>query len=263
MVCTLLPSKIVTRVKRDLRRNMRKPPTMPIRRWLGNIVRINSKEIPQLPPYSNTASLPEEELKEIMMYSIPKSWVSELDRQSKNIDNMSLGQILDFLEGIEMSEQHNKHPDTKVVNNNSNNKKPAKKGGSKNYNAGSNNNGKKEKHCMHHGKNNTHNTDDCKVIQAQFKKSKADGDDNKKNGKGKGKWQDKGKKSAAESQKELAALVQKTAAKAVKDTMNKINKKRGSDSDDEVMAMELSEFDYSTLSDTQLEKMCDGDEVSV
>ena len=52
-----LPRKILAKVKRSLRRDMRKPKDMKIRCYFQNITRINTVEIPNLPPYGANQSL--------------------------------------------------------------------------------------------------------------------------------------------------------------------------------------------------------------
>ena len=46
VVSTLLPSKVVARVKRSLRREMRKPNDMKVRTYFQNLSRINGEELP-------------------------------------------------------------------------------------------------------------------------------------------------------------------------------------------------------------------------
>ena len=55
MMTILLPNKILQRVKRHLRRKARKPVDMPVREHLMHIIRINTQEIPRLPPNFNAA----------------------------------------------------------------------------------------------------------------------------------------------------------------------------------------------------------------
>ena len=45
-----MPRKILAKVKRDVRRNMRKPHDMKICQYYQNLYRINFKELPNLPP---------------------------------------------------------------------------------------------------------------------------------------------------------------------------------------------------------------------
>jgi hypothetical protein len=254
-ICQLMPTRIMTRVKRDMRRNMRKPMHLSIRKYAAHLLRINRDEIPELPPYNRNNMLPEDEIKEIIIYSIPKTWVKEMDRQSKDPYNMTIGDIVDFLEGIEMSETHDKSA-TKVEAKNGNNKKSTKNGDSK-KDYGS----KKEKYCLIHGKNNTHSSDECKTLQAQVKKSKGDNDNKSKDYKSKGNWKDKSNNSTNNSKKELAAFV-KSNAKTLQKELNKLNKKKRSaddSSDDEIMAMDmdLAEFDYSNMTNDELDKIVD------
>ena len=246
----------MTRVKRDMRRNMRKPVHLSIRKYAAHLLHINHDKIPELPPYSVNNMLPDDEIKEILIYSIPKTWVKEMDCQSKDPYNMTIGDIVDFLKGIEMSEAHDKSATKVEAKNGNNNKKSTKNGDKKNGNGSGT---KKEKYCLVHGKNNTHTTDECKTLQAQVKKTK-NGNNKSKDYKSKGDWKDKSKKSTNDSKKELAAFV-KSNAKTLQKELNKLSKKRSADdsSDNKIMAMDLdlAEFDYSKMTNDELDKVVD------
>jgi len=78
----LLPNKVLQRVKRYLRREARKPFDMNIKSYYMNIARINSEEIPKLPPkFDETQSLAEDKIVDILLYGTPKSWQKEMNRQ--------------------------------------------------------------------------------------------------------------------------------------------------------------------------------------
>jgi len=78
----LLPNKVLQCVKRYLRREARKPFDMNIKSYYMNITRINSEEIPKLPPnFAETQSLAEDEIVDILLYGTPKSWQKEMDHR--------------------------------------------------------------------------------------------------------------------------------------------------------------------------------------
>jgi len=75
MMTVLLPNKILQHVKRHLRRKARKPIDMPVRECLMHIIRIDTQEIPCLPPnFDNAQSLGDDELIDILLFGAPKSW---------------------------------------------------------------------------------------------------------------------------------------------------------------------------------------------
>jgi len=75
MVTMLLPNKILQRVKRYLRREARKPIDMTVREHLMHVPRVNTQEIPRLPPnFNNAQSLGDDEIIDILLFGTPKSW---------------------------------------------------------------------------------------------------------------------------------------------------------------------------------------------
>jgi len=75
LLTILLPTKILQRVKRCLRREARKPVEMGVREHLMRILRINSQDIPRLPPHFNaTQMLSDDEIVDILLFGVPKSW---------------------------------------------------------------------------------------------------------------------------------------------------------------------------------------------
>ena len=53
VVTSLLPRKVLAKTKRNLRRDMRKPLDMSVRKCYQAISRINDEELPHLPPFGN------------------------------------------------------------------------------------------------------------------------------------------------------------------------------------------------------------------
>jgi len=76
---------------------------------------------------------------------------------------------------------------------------------------------------MLHGSNNTHNTSECKTLQAQAKKLKGNNGGSNKNGKSHNKsWKNKAKDKTDDSTKELAALVKKATQLIKQQELNAI-----------------------------------------
>ena len=76
-----LPHKCPQKVKRHLRRECRKPLDMKVREFANHMNRINSEEIPKIPPAAANQSMSQDEPIEILLYGTPKSWQREMDRQ--------------------------------------------------------------------------------------------------------------------------------------------------------------------------------------
>jgi hypothetical protein len=91
-----------------MRRKMRKPADMRIRQFVNHLHQINYKELPQLPPFGNNQPLLQDELLDIVLYGIPKSWVKEMDRQDFDpFKQTTLMQVVDFCEHLESAEEFN------------------------------------------------------------------------------------------------------------------------------------------------------------
>jgi len=211
----LLPNKVLQRVKRYLRREARKPFDMNVKSYYMNLMRINSEEIPRLPPhYAETQSLAEDEMVDILLYGTPKSWQKEMDRQGFDPLSHTPMEVVAFMERIETSEEFDSDKKTTKVAASGKGKKKA-----------SDNNGAKGSHyCMMHGNNNTHDTADCKTLQAQAKKLKGNNNNGaNKNGKHQNKsWKNKAKDDTEDSKKELAALVKKATQLIKQSELNAI-----------------------------------------
>ena len=214
MMTGLLPNKALQRVKRYLRREARKPFDMNVKSYYLNIMRINSEEIPKLPPHFNdTQSLADDEIVDILLYGTPKSWQKEMDRQGFDPLGHTPMEVVAFMERIEASEEFDADKKTtKVAASNKGKKK-----------ANDSNGTKGSHHCMLHGSNNTHDTSECKTLQAQAKKLKGNNGGSNKNGKGHNKsWKNKAKDETDDSKKELAALVKKATQLIKQQELNAI-----------------------------------------
>jgi len=78
-------------------------------------------------------------------------------------------------------------------------------------------------HCMLHGNNNTHDTSECKTLQAQAKKLKGNNGGSNQNGKSHNKsWKNKAKGETDDSKIELATLVKKATQLIKQQELNAI-----------------------------------------
>ena len=242
VVNNLLPRKILARVKRTMRRDMRKPQGMKVRTYYQNLLRLNGEELPNLPPFGPNQSLSNDELLDIVLFGTPRSWQNEMERQGFDPMEQQLFQVIDIMENIETTETN---PMTKVTGK-SDGKKPAKGKDSKD----SSSKKKAPYFCKEHGPNYTHDTKDCKVLQ---KKGSGNNQGGNKS------WNRKASESSAKSKKELATLIAKTVTKNVKKQLASADKKRKSDdsSDDDdkdcflvqELTKDLEGFNYREMDD--------------
>ena len=101
----MTPTHGLQRVKRYLRRYCRKPADMTVREFWANFQRINNEEIPNMPPlYDATQSLKRDELIDILLYSLPKSWQGEMNKQNYDPFGGSVQDLIDFAERMETAE---------------------------------------------------------------------------------------------------------------------------------------------------------------
>ena len=136
MIAKAMPKKVLARVKRHMRRDVRKPADMTIRDFYQHIVRMNELEISALPPCALLQKFNTDELIDNILWGIPKSWQREMDRQgfdpyavnaTTNVTDVTL--LIDFCEQIEAAEAHDVDKQTQVnkkKEGNSPNKKDSK-----------------------------------------------------------------------------------------------------------------------------------------
>jgi hypothetical protein len=206
MVC---PYKALEKQKRFMRRRMLKPADMKIRIFVNHLHRINFDEIHQLPPFAADQELSNNELLDIILYGISKSWVKEMDKQDFDpFGREDIQMLISFCKRMESAEDihdntnkqgpnlENSYKKTKFSNNKG---KPTKGNG---------------KWCEYH-KTNTHNTSECSVLKKTKESRRNNSSDKKPFDKNKT-WTKKSDDAKNFSKKELNALVKKASKKAVK-----------------------------------------------
>jgi len=258
VITNMLPRKILARVKRAMRRETRKPTDMTVRSYYQNLLRMNSEELPNLPPFRNDQSLSMDELMDIILFGTPRSWQNEMERQGFDPMEHAVHEVVDFMENIEGTEEKPKPKDSsksKSDKSKGNDSKPKSKKKAPYY-------------CKEHGPNYTHDTADCLVLKKQ---KSGDGKYSNKT------WSRKAEESSSKTKKDLAALVAKVVKKGVKKELAAMDKgkKRKSDSDSEEegdcflveeLTKDLDGFNYEDMEKLSLEDEEDGeitDEVDV
>jgi hypothetical protein len=224
---SMIPYKALERQKRFMRRKMRKPADMTIRQYAGHLVRINDEELPHLPPYSANQRLSGDEMLDIIMFGIPKSWEKEMNKQDFDPfrNGFTMRQLVEFCERIEATE------DPTVARSNTNSNKKAKTSG-----PGKGKTAKPEgKYCEYHD-STAHDTSECEAL----KKLKAKGGTDKSSNNNKT-WTRKSAEAKKFTKKEINMIVKKARDKAYKKTkkeLNSIAKRKKSDDDDDDKSVE-------------------------
>ena len=252
VVTNLLPRKVLAKVKRNLRRDMRKPLDMKVRPYYQALMRINDEELDNLPPFAGRQHLSADEMLDILLFGTPRSWQTEMDRQGFDPMDAGLMATVDFMENIEDLEEKPAYQEVKGKN------RSKKDSSSKEKDDTSSPKKKAPYYCKKHGPNYTHDTADCRVLK------KEKGNFSNKT------WSRKAEEDTASSKKELAALVAKAVKKEVKAGVKKqlasLSKKRKSSKDDEsdeecclvqMLESKLDGFNYQ-----QMENLTISDEAS-
>jgi len=217
------PYKVLEKQKRFMRRKMRKPFGMTTRTYVNHLTRINSTELPFLPPFrGNDASFNDDEFKEIILFGIPNRWKKDMDKFDFDPFAHSVNELVDFCERMEASD------DTGGDEKGNSNESPKKKSKSSKTKFDKYSHRKKkgdgDKWCDYH-ETDTHTTAECTVLK-KLKASKGDGGSAKKQ------WKNKSDYAKDKAKKELNTLKKK--AKAVKKELNATTKaKRKNESSEE------------------------------
>ena len=207
---------------------------------------MNSQEFTHLPPWKANQQLPDEEILDIIIFGIPKSWEKEMDCQGFDPLDRSLADVIAKLEDVESAEGFDAEA-TKVPAKTTKKKSPPK---SSNKSGQSNN----KKHCLFHGWGG-HTTDECEKLKQQVKKLKTDNNSSSgkkdESAKKSGDWKKKADKAKKDGDS-FAMTMNKMVKKAVKTAIKNDRKRRSSDDSSEgslaaFEKMEVEDFDYSQM----------------
>ena len=236
---SLMPAKVLAKVKRQVRREMRKPVDMKVRSYCQHLLRLNTDDIPSLPPFMANQALSSDELLDILLHGTPRSWQNEMDRQGFDPIEKGYYTTVDFMENLEgLEEKSLAHEAGTTSKDKSKSTKPKEKNpeGAK----------KKTTHfCQLHGPNWTHNTSECRGMKDKEKSTKFS---NKS-------WTRKADEATNKSKNDLAAFLAKTVKDGVKKELASIGKKRKSKTNDgeqecalvELFEKNLDGFNYDDM----------------
>ncbi len=264
-----LPRHLLPKIKRHLRRQCRKPFGMKVRAYYQHLLRINLDELPNLPPYRGNQSFGTDEFMDIILFGTPRSWQTEMERQGFDPLDNNVQTVIDFMERIESAEEHD-NTSTKVKSDKDKTTSNKKQKSSDKKAGDNNNNG--QKCCAIHGYNRAHTTENCILIKREAervkKEKKGRDDDTSKNKGSDGKsWAKKAATNKEATKKDLSAYIQKEVAKGIKVGLQKelaaFDKKRkaddASDSDGELHAFDLKDFNYEEMENLKIDDDDDGD----
>jgi hypothetical protein len=240
MAARCMPKKVLYRSKDYVRTKCRKPRDMKVRVYHQHLTRINTDELPNLPPFGSNQGFTNDELLHILMTGTPNSWKKEMEKQGFDPMNHvdEIHKVVDFMERIESSEDFEEKATKPKAKDNGNDKKKSrtqKSNDSKYF-------------CMFHGNNNTHSTDECHLVKKLVSQSKTSNDSSSRK---KVEWSDQASDNRKKSRKELAAFVKKEIAKGVQKTLAS-KKRKTDDLDLNALEAELSDFNYEDMDNLSL-----------
>ena len=237
----VFPAQAAKLQKRYLRRFVRKPLTMSVRKFVTRIQEINNY-LPSFPPQvpgEPIQKLDDDEVIDLMEFGVPRAWQKKMEEHDFDSTNTTIGEFLAFcerMERIEVSDDKSRHKDQPARNGNDDRKRKAldlrngksvQKGTGKHY-------------CLLHGNNATHDTDGCFTIKNQVEGLKT-----KPNA---------FKKREGKSKQELNAMTDKADTKRAA--------KRSRQDPDVKRAEELKAFETLSISDDDESKGASDDSVS-
>ena len=226
---SVLPMKALQAQKRYMRRYIRKPRDMKIRKYVNRVIQLNMY-LALFPPFGTQQQLPEDELLDLLEWGIPASWQKDMNRQGFIPVEESLDKFVNFCERLESNEDENQATTGKRKRDKSNSSdKQSSKKSDKGQGKGT---------CDLHGYG--HHTHECTVIKklAQEVKDKRANKDANNSGKSnkKGGFQKKHKQ-------ELNAMVMKMVKEAIADSKPEPSK------DEDV---DMDQFNYEDFKDLEL-----------
>jgi hypothetical protein len=100
----IVPHKALAKQKRWMCRNCRKPTNMLVREYTNNLRQINKQELYKLPPFGANQILTGDELTDIVLHGVPRSWPCKMEKQDFDPDTKTLVKIIQFCKSMEEAE---------------------------------------------------------------------------------------------------------------------------------------------------------------
>ena len=232
---SVCPYKALEKQKRYMRRFMRKPADMLTRTYVNHIIRMNNEEIPCLPPFNAGQGLSDDEITDIVLYGVPKSWTHKMDEHDFDPLAHSLEELVSFCERLESAEQLERGA--------AEHKQPSsgKKSSSKKFKSSRNNSDSGSGKWCHYHETDTHDTSECETLKRIKAREKSG---NSSSGPSKNKtWKRKADDAKSYSKKELSAIGKKAAKNAIQKAKAECNAvaKRKSEEDEMSVSSDSSE----------------------
>jgi hypothetical protein len=162
----VFPYRTLENQKRFMRRKMRKPTGMSTRQYVNHMTRINTVELPFLPPFRGDAGkFTDDKFREIILFGLPNGWKKEMDKFDFDPFGKSVVELVEFCECMEVSADETGHYGGKE----NSNEVPRKRSSLTRPTKSHSSNGKKW--CDYH-ETDTHSTKDCDVLK-KLKASKS------------------------------------------------------------------------------------------
>lgn len=164
----VFPAQAAKLQKRYLRRFVRKPLTMSVRKFVARIQEINNY-LPSFPPQvpgEPIQKLDDDEVIDLMEFGVPRAWQKKMEEHDFDSTNTTIGEFLAFcerMERIEVGDDKSRHKDQPTRIGNDDRKRKALD--LRNGKSAPKENGKH--YCLLHGNNATHDTDGCFTIKNQ------------------------------------------------------------------------------------------------
>jgi len=227
---------------------------MPVREYTNNLRNINERELHKLPPFAVDQLLTGDELTDIILHGVPRSWTREMEKQDFDPDTKTLIEVIQFCERMEEAEDFQAGRDAKKTNKKAKAEKKHEKSASSDG----------LKHCLLHGDNHTHVTDECHVLKKQARAMRHRDDDDRKPPYKNKSWKRDADKGTSSSKKELAAFVRKQACKELhafakkhkassEEDEEEDEKSTGSLNHFEDGEIDLSAFNYSEMDNLKID----------
>ncbi len=168
----VLPKRALSRQRRFMRRQLRKPFKMAMQTFVARVNEIN-KYLDSFPPFHDDQKLSEEDLLELLEFGLPKSWQNQMTLQGFVPSDKTMAEFLEFCDRLEMTEEGGTERTERASKSDKSHDESHKKRQNRKRSHDREESEKGEFYCELHGKNSTHSTGECRVLKAQAKKMRA------------------------------------------------------------------------------------------